>query len=194
MSRSQVINTTQPYHPQDLPKIKGRNMPIKIRPIRICGDVAYVPLTQGYEAIIDTADVSLVKEYKWYAAKRTHSVYAARNDYSGVKYRNVLLHRTIMGEPDGLQIDHYDSDGLNNKRENLRVATRSQNAHNMRKLTTNSSGFKGVYLEKSRSLWVASIKLNNEKIFLGRFTTPEEAHAAYCLASEKYHGEFGRTE
>jgi hypothetical protein len=169
-------------------------MPRQIRPIRVCGEVAYVPLTQGYEAIIDAADVTLVEGYKWYTAKRTRSVYAARNDYSGLKHRKVLLHRTIMGEPESLQIDHEDSDGLNNRRKNLRVATRSQNMHNMRKVTTNSSGFKGVFFEKGKRLWVASIKLNSKKIFLGRFSTPEEAHAAYCLASEKYHGEFGRTE
>jgi len=169
-------------------------MPRKVRPIRICGDVAYVPLTKGYESIIDAADVYLVDCYNWFAIPVGSTVYAARSDYSGKKMRMVYVHRTIMGEPDGLQVDHRDGGGLNNRRGNLRLATSSQNMQNRRMARNNKSGFKGASLHKGSGKWKAQIRINRELIYLGLFTSPEEAHAAYCRASKKYHGEFGRTE
>jgi hypothetical protein len=166
---------------------KGLKMTKIKRPIRICGDVAYVPLTQGYEAIIDAADVPLVEGFNWNAGFGGNNVYARRT----VGNSCVLLHRAIMKEPFGLSIDHIDGDGLNNRRCNMRIATHSQNMHNMRINKANTSGLKGVDLVSGK--WRARIKLNGNRIYLGQFASPEEAHAAYCAASEKYHGEFGRT-
>jgi hypothetical protein len=99
-----------------------------------------------------------------------------------------------MGEPHGLEIDHIDRDGLNNRRENLRVSTPSQNSQNSRKNSLNTSGFKGVFFQKGLGKWRAQIKTNGKRKSLGCFLSPEEAHEAYCRASDKYHGEFGRTE
>jgi hypothetical protein len=168
-------------------------MPIKIRPIRICGDVAYVKLTQGYEAIIDAADVPLVDGRNWHARKVRTVIYASRTGYIGGKPQYINLHRAIMGDPNGWQVDHEDGDGLNNRRNNLRLATASQNSHNRRINCNNKSGFKGVSWHKHTSKWRAQIRLNYKTINLGYFTFPEDAHDAYCRASEQYHGEFGRT-
>jgi hypothetical protein len=162
-------------------------MPIKIRPIRICGDVAYVTLTQGYEAIIDAADVPLVDGHNWHAMKCENTVYG-RNKSSKL---SVLLHRLIMKAPLGLEVDHRDGDGLNNRRRNMRIATHSQNMHNTRRNKNNTSGFKGV--DFSFGKWRARIKIKGKKKHLGMFASPEEAHAAYCTASRELHGEFGRT-
>jgi hypothetical protein len=169
-------------------------MPRQIRPIRICGDVAHVPLTQGYTAIIDAVDVPLVSGQNWAAFVQPRAVYVFRKDYSGTKARTVYLHRFLMNDPCGLLVDHEDSDGLNNRRGNLRVATKMQNMRNRRIHRNNKSGFKGVFLVKARGNWVAQITINCQQKYLGTFASPEEAHAAYCRASEKYHGEFGRTE
>lgn len=166
----------------------------KIRPIRVEGNLAYVPLTQGRVAIIDAADVHLVEGFNWYAMKNRNTFYAQRTDRSGTKQRTVLMHRVIMGEPDGLDVDHEGGNGLNNRREKLRVATKSQNQHNQRKSRANTSGLKGVYWDKSQGKWRAQIQLGGKKKHLGRFDTPEQAYADYCAASAKYHGEFGRTK
>tara|TARA_R110000744_G_scaffold69841_1_gene141532 strand:+ start:103 stop:606 length:504 start_codon:yes stop_codon:yes gene_type:complete len=167
---------------------------MKIRPIRICGDVAYVTLTQGYTAIIDAADVPLVEGYNWYVKHSGYTVYAHRNDYSGTKPRTVIMHRTILGDPEELEVDHRDGEGINNRRSNLRAATRAQNQQNTRISSANTSGFKGVSLHGVSGKWRVRISLNGNSTDLGLFGSPEEAHAAYCRASEKYHGEFGRTE
>ena len=170
-------------------------MPAKvIRPIRIQGQLAYVPLTQGYEAVIDAADVPLVDGFNWQAQVHSHNVYAFRNDRTGPRRRVVRMHRIIMGEPLGFEVDHKDSNGLNNRRSNLRVATTAQNQHNQRKRKDNTSGFKGVYRRENKGKWRARIMINGVRKDLGGYDTPEAAHDAYCEASAKYHKEFGRTE
>jgi hypothetical protein len=163
-----------------------------VRPIRVEGDIAYVPLTQGYEAVIDADDVALVEGWNWCACVVGRMVYAVRTNNSDPRRRLIHLHRAVMGNPEGLVVDHIDCDGLNNRRGNLRLATTAQNQHNSRAHKDNSSGFKGVYWCNSNQKWGASIQVNRKRRYLGSFVTPEEAHAAYCAASSKMHGEFGR--
>ena len=163
-----------------------------IRPIRIEGDLAYVPLTQGREAIIDVADVPLVEGFNWFASVRKNTVYAQRIDRSSHKRRAVYMHRALMCEPSGLHIDHIDGDGLNNCRHNIRVATSAQNSQNKRLAVCNTSGMKGVSREKTTDKWRAQIVVHGKHVSIGRFATPEAAHDAYCKASARLHGEFGR--
>lgn len=164
----------------------------KKRSIRIEDDIAYVPLTQGYEAVIDATDVPLVDGYNWRAYVRKWAVYAVREEPTGdSKYRNVRMHRQIMGSPDGMEVDHKDHDGLNNRRENLRVCTVNQNRRNQRLSSRSSTGLKGVTWNKLKGRYQAGIKVNGKRKHLGLFDQKEDAYAAYCEASEKYHGEFG---
>lgn len=88
-------------------------------------------------------------------------------------------------------IDHKDYDALNNKIDNIRLATKAQNNFHVKIRKDNSSGYKGVF--KNYKGWGSKISVNKEIIYLGTFRTKEEAHVAYCAASKKYHGEFGRT-
>jgi len=166
----------------------------KIRQIRIEGNIAYVPLTKGYEAIIDADDIHLVDRWNWCAAVTPYTVYAYRCVKSGSSQRTILMHRVLMGEPEGLDVDHRDGNGLNNNRTtnggNLRIATASQNGCNRHIRKDNTSGFKGVV--RSRGGWRASIVLNGKRQHLGYFATPNAAHDAYVAASLQLHGEFGR--
>ena len=102
------------------------------------------------------------------------------------------IHR-LIAERIGLnltkrEIDHIDGDKLNNQRDNLRIATRSQNITGRSILKNNMSGYKGVTKRKNK--WQARIRVNGQLICLGLFTEPEEAHQAYCAAAEYYFGEF----
>lgn len=166
---------------------------MKARPIRIDGDFAYVPLTRGHVAIIDASDAPLVYGKNWRALVVKDTVYACRSVPGEKHQRVILMHRIIMNDPDGMVVDHKDGNGLNNTRINLRPATHSQNLQNQRLSRQNTSGFKGVYFDRQRNKWRSDIYLDKKRHRLGRFKTPEEAHAAYCQASEKLHGEFGRT-
>ena len=166
----------------------------QLREIRVCGKVAYVPLTQGYEAVIDVDDVGLVSGFSWQVLVLKRQTYALRKHRIGLVYRNVYLHRALMDAPAGMQVDHMDTDGLNNRRGNLRLATRHQNGQNSRLSRRNTSGFKGVSWDRQRNKWRAKIKFGDKQSHLGLFDSAEGAHAAYCEASARLHGEFGRTE
>lgn len=163
-------------------------------------DAVEIPLTKGYTALVDPCDADLA-EYKWCAQTRMDCdlVYAVRfikRSKSGrVAYR---LHRIILSrvlgrnlEPSEL-VDHVDSNGLNNQRSNLRLATFIENNRNQRLRKDSTSGLKGAI--PYRGKWRSSIKFNGKLVHLGDFSTPEEAHAAYCEAAKRYFGEFARTE
>ena len=168
-------------------------MPRPIRTIRIEGDVAYVTLTKGYTAVIDAADVHLVEGRNWSASVDPHAVYAVWTALARKGQSTVRMHRVITNASQDEQVDHRDHDGLNNRRSNLRLVTSSQNQHNSRMPNSNTSGYKGVSWDAQSAKWKAQICLQGKRFFLGRFDTAEEAHVAYCRASESLHGEYGYT-
>jgi HNH endonuclease len=114
-----------------------------------------------------------------------------------IKNKRYLAHRLIWlimtGEWPKFEVDHKDLDGSNNRWDNLREATHSQNVCNGALRSNNASGFKGVYWDKKMQKWRASIRLSYKLHHLGFFDAPEIAHQAYSAASTKMHGEFGRT-
>lgn len=166
-------------------------MPRQPRPIRIEGDVAYVPLTKGYEAVIDAADVPLVAAWRWVARVRPWTTYAVRTDYTTGRKVEVKMHRVIAAPPPHLDVDHRDLNGLNNTRSNLRVATREENARNTSLRKDNRSGIRGVGLTRNGK-WRARISFNGASTMLGTFNCKTAAAVAYAKASAKLHGEFGR--
>lgn len=87
-------------------------------------------------------------------------------------------------------IDHKNRNPLDDRIENLRVATTSQNNANIGLISTNTSGYKGVYWNKRRRKFLARINVNYKRICLGSFDDPAEAHAAYVVAAKEHFGEF----
>lgn len=165
---------------------------MKKREIRVVGDLAYVPLTKGYEAVIDAADVLLVEGRNWCAAEIGRTVYAQTTVKRGGRYSPLYLHRCIAGEMDGYEVDHVSGDGLDNRRANLRKATHGQNMMNLKLSIANRSGIKGVCWHKGKGKWRAEIRVNGKKRFLGYHENKEAAGASYAAASRELHREFGR--
>jgi hypothetical protein len=167
-------------------------MPQK-REITISGDVAMVPLTRGFVAQIDASDLHKVAGFNWFAVVQSYTVYAVRR-VSGVKGRGskISMHRQIIGATNDVQVDHVDLNGLNNRRENLRIATPQQNCFNRRKTRANTSGFKGVCWNRKSRKWQAGIRINGRSVHLGLFETIDAAYNAYCQAANQYHGEYAR--
>jgi len=87
---------------------------------------ASIPLTRGYTATIDEADVDLVAPYSWHAFPHRRTVYARAT----IDGRMTMLHQLLCQTPDGLVTDHIDGNGLNNRRSNLRVVTNGENLRN----------------------------------------------------------------
>jgi hypothetical protein len=124
---------------------------------------------------------------------------AHKSGYRHIKIgsKNLKEHRIVwimhFGPiPDGYELDHIDLNRSNNKISNLRLATRSQNRANARVQRDNSLGIKGVHFFKPDRKYVAQLRHQGRRIFLGQFRTAEEAGAAYEAAAKKYHGKFAR--
>lgn len=96
----------------------------------------------------------------------------------------------MMKEWPETQVDHRDGNSLNNAWANLRLATRNQNKANSPCYRNNLSGFKGVSQRGKK--FIARIRVNGQLLYLGRFASAEEAHAAYTYAATEHFGEFAR--
>lgn len=155
------------------------------------GEVYRVPLTKNKYAIIDIEDYDIVSQHKWYASFASHALYyASTNIRVDNKKTIMVMHRFIMGARHGQVIDHINGNSLDNRRCNLRECAQSDNVKNTRIPTTNKSGLKGAHWDKRSRKWIARIAVDGKQIHLGTFSTPQEAHEAYCAAALKYHGAF----
>lgn len=112
--------------------------------------------------------------------------------------KGYLAHRIIWAMLHGAwpleEVDHVNGVRSGNRPSNLRQASRVQNCRNRRASSRNTSGFKGVTWDKKAGKWQAQIGSQNSKVKLGYFEDPTMAHAAYCAAAKKLHGEFARLE
>lgn len=98
----------------------------------------------------------------------------------------------VTGEWPTGEIDHADTDRLNDRWANLREATSAQNKHSTGLRRDNTSGVKGVHFEAGRNRWRARIRIGRRNVALGYFQTKEQAAAAYQAAASKFHQEFAR--
>lgn len=163
--------------------------------IPIGPSIAYIPLTKGLFALIDSQDVEEVGKHSWSAhtsrhAGRIYTSYAATaiKDIHG-KYRYKALHAFIVQTQSGQHTDHRNGNGLDCRRANLRSCTPGQNQCNYRLRSLNTSGFRGVW-PSNNGRWQSAIKINKQTFHLGTFDTAEEAAKAYRLAAASRHGEF----
>ena len=145
-----------------------------------------------YDVLIDNDDYEKVNSIKWHVYITKGLIYFRTWSYIGRKQTLLFLHQLVAKTPKGMKTDHANGNTLDNRKCNLRICTAAENTRNQKRRTDNSSGYKGVSWAKRRGKWVAQIIKDGKHHFLGHFSTPEEAHNAYCEASKNYHGEFGR--
>lgn len=142
--------------------------------------------TNGRSILIDSVDFVLLSQYNWNVVKIHRKNYARKTSgYNGESGK--YMHQLILYAPKGLEIDHINGDGLDNRRENLRLASHAQNIVNA-DFNQNMFGYRGVY--KNRKRYGAQTKVNGKKVHIGTYDTPEEAHQAYLNYMIKKWGEF----
>lgn len=154
-----------------------------------------IPLSRGLFAMVDDADFEFLNQWKWYAhVFKDFTPYAIRNSKrpDGGK-TTVKMHRAILGDSAiDAYVDHINGNGLDNRRENLRVCTHAENAQNSRTPSNNTSGWKGACYCKKRRMYESYIRIGGKKKHLGRFFTAREAARAYNDAAIFHYGEFAR--
>lgn len=166
------------------------------------GKIAFceIPLTLGQVAIVDSIDADLA-HFNWHAAHCPE--YSGGNKFRARRMEGrhgTYMHRVIMSRILGRRlltyekVDHVDTNPLNNRRENLRLATSTQNNANQNRRRDNTSGFKGVSYSKNAKKWAAAIQTKGNRIHIGYFDTAEQAYEAYCAEAKKLFGEFARFE
>lgn len=154
-----------------------------------------IPLTQGFEAIVDAEDLPLVSGYSWYTYNdpRRSTQYAVTNVRLPTGKRKTLrMHRLIMGADSKYGVDHANGNGLDNRRSNLRLATQRQNSTNRRIHKNNRSGYKGVHWRSDNCRWRAAIGTPQGKITLGHFDNCIDAAKAYDRAARRLFGEYAK--
>lgn len=148
-------------------------------------------LTKGYVALVDDEDYEYLSRWKW-----TYSGgYALRRVLHDGKKVTIMLHRQIMNAQESLDVDHRDTNPLNNQRYNLRVCTRTQNNANRTPYKFGTSKFKGVSFRRDRlsNPWRASIGYNNQRLSLGVYPTEIQAAKSYDEKARELFGEFALT-
>ena len=112
----------------------------------------------------------------------------ASNNWNGDRY----VHRDVLNAKKGQSVDHINGNKLDNRKENLRICTHTENMWNTKTPKTNKSGIKGVHWQEDRQKWSAQIAYKNKTIALGRFDSFEDAVKARLNAEKKYHGDYAR--
>lgn len=153
-------------------------------------------LAGQYEALVSHEDADL-DSWNWTVKISPHhkTQYATHRKIGGRETMHRLILSRILGRPllPTEQVDHINLNGLDNRRENLRLATHSQNQANGSRYKNNTSGYKGVRYHAHNKKWGARIQVDGKRIFLGLFDTPEEAHDEYCKVAKRYFGDFSNT-
>ena len=138
------------------------------------------------EFYFDLEDYDLIKDYCWHEHKSNKDDYSALEAYDSNTKTTIKMHY-LMGFKG---YDHMDCNPFNNRKENLRFATKSQNSVNRSKQKNNTSGIMGVYWHKRDEVWVARIGINGKQVNLGYFIDKIDAIRTRLKAEKEYFGEF----
>ena len=136
------------------------------------------------QATIDEKDFQFLSQYRWWLTKDGYA-YTQKSD--GGKRTTILMHRMLLEPGVSEEVDHKNLDKLDNRRQNLRLCTRSQNNANR----PSANRYKGV--RWSKNAWQSEIKKDREYIYLGRFKTAVMAARKYDEKALELFGEFAYT-
>jgi hypothetical protein len=153
--------------------------------------IKLIPLTKSKISTVDASEYERVNAINWHAFwNHSTGTFYARAPYGNPLYGQ-FMHRFILGMDDPkMDCDHVNGDTCDNRRENLRVATRPQNAANGKIRKNNKSGYPGVNWREKDKIWVGTIRVNGVGMYLGCSKDKEKIIQLRKEAEEKHFGEF----
>lgn len=157
----------------------------------------HVNLTKGQKTMVDDADYDHLTQWNWHFGANG---YAVREQHLGMKdgkriRRTVLMHRELVDAPKGLDVDHVNENKLDNRRSNIRLATRSQNKANMRAVKRKDNLPMGVTFNpspRSKQPYMARVCMNGKSYFVGNFYQLKDAVSAYAAKKKELYGDFAK--
>ncbi len=139
-----------------------------------------IKLTQGKYALVDNEDYPLLSRHKWLVHKtRGGSLYVESSSFA--KGKQTFIHRAIMGRG-RKDVDHINRNPLDNRKNNLRFVTKSENLINRRRFKGTKSKYKGVYFNETNKRFQASVYRNKKSVHIGLFIDEKQAK----IARDKY--------
>jgi hypothetical protein len=144
-----------------------------------------IALTDGSVTLVDDEDFDFLSQWNW---MRHTAGYAYA--WEPALKKLVYMHRVILNPPPHLHVDHINRDRLDNRRSNLRPATRVENMMNSEIRREGTSKYRGVSWDAERGKWFASIRINKRSKNLGRYSSESEAAEAYNRAALQHYGDF----
>jgi hypothetical protein len=155
-----------------------------------CGEHGFLQILKRWTVFFSVGDMDFVCKKNWFIIGKSGKYpYAASSVTYRKKTNQQTMHRLLAGAEAGMVVDHKNGDTLDNRKENLRACTHSENMANRIKRCTSRSKFKGVYREKNG--WRAQCRFNG-KIVKKRARTEEEAAEIYNQLAAEMQGEFAR--
>lgn len=149
-----------------------------------------IQLTQGKVALVDDEDFERLSAYQWRAESFRGRWLALRVETVGTAHCVFFMHREVVIAPDGIFVEHRNDDGLDNRKDNLWSYRKTEKVKKPK--ADSRSGFYGVYEMRCLGTWRAFFKLDGRAKYVGDFDTPEEAHVAWCVASQVLGSSFAR--
>lgn len=152
----------------------------KIKPLKLTLKEPVQIEMDGHIILIDRRYLPIFCNFAWYVEKgKGNTNYLRANvEYEGKK-RTIFIHQLIMGKHEGLEIDHINRNGLDNRECNLRIVTHQINQNNRSKEKTATSKYYGVSYDNNRKCWQVGFSSMGKRKNIGRFKTEIEAAVAY---------------
>lgn len=148
----------------------------------ICGDYVIMYTSKREPFLVSIEDFWKVRDITWYKNNNNGGYIINKTREKGT----IILSRLIMDCPKDFIVDHQDGDTSNNIRDNLRIATYSENGMNHKIYSQNTSGYTGVSWDKKNKKWISYITKNGKQIILGYYNNKEDAIKTRKEAEEKY--------
>lgn len=159
-----------------------------------------IELTRGFVALVDDDWFPVLSEFSWCVApgnpnkNKMYVVHGVLVQTEPTKIvRHIHMHRLITNAQEGFMVDHRDGNPLNNQRCNLRVCTGSNNNMNRNIGSRNKSGFKGVYWDSRKGVFISRLQMGGKNVHYQAFLDPIMAARAYDVAALKFAGQFALT-